>query len=596
MFDMAVRLARRARDARRAGVHDSRRGVRGRGLIGAAVVLASGVTIAGRAAAYTIETQVTRGCHESITGDALRQVRAMGLAPPLASTEEDDDPLIGDVPFHTADDEKDLGAVSLVLGVRDNDVKDLSATALDQLAQLTAEPAGQREHCLRSDVDKEPGGTKQAVADCRAFIKERLVASLEGLGADGKPDGHLRQPLTVTLALRGKYTVSVPRFYVRAGQAIHAIQDSFTHTFRDPKDPHKITVTLDWIDYASNKLDEPKDGPPHMTALDRCDDPDDLRKQKHQLAIEASAAALQVALDPTLTAEAKAAGFDKMLDTYISYEDAKCSAANAWCDAAENQYRPSGCGCGVAGAGGGGLLAASGLAALTAMIVARRRARERTSPARGKRRHVAAASLALLTCAFAPRLAAAQETSPLPEAPEHAPQGPVAALSGDSQSAKPGMKDPAGSKFLHASIGGSYDNAALAFTLGGKYQLSQYWMLGGDVEWNPWLPRTPFSFRAGTGNVYASLVRRYQMAYEAVNFRTTVALGLSTLLMDLPGANKWSLGPIFGISFLGVEWKLAPGYFLVVDPTYIIIDAPHLTGTPLVYYQYRFQVGLEFGG
>jgi len=81
-----------------------------------------------------------------------------------------------------------------------------------------------------------------------------------------------------------------------------------------------------------------------------------------------------------------------------------------------------------------------------------------------------------------------------------------------------------------------------------------------------------------------------------VNLRTTAALGISTLLIDLPGAEKWSAGPLVGVSFLGVEWKIAPGYFLVVDPTYLVFAMPHLTGVPLGYYQYRFQVGIEFGG
>jgi hypothetical protein len=580
-----------------------------------------------RAAAYTIETQVTQGCHEGITGDALREVRLMNLALPLPSTEQDDGPLLDDLPFSLANDEKDIGAAAMILGVRDNDIKDLSPEALDELGQLTADPALQREHCLRSDTEREPDGTAQAVADCRAFIKQRLLDSLDGLGTDGAPDGQLRQPLTVTLALRGRYTVSVPMFYVRFGQAAHAIQDSFTHTFRDVADPHKITETLDWIDYASNHLNEAQDGPPHMSELDRCDDPDPLRTQRHHLAIEATAVALQIAVDPTLSRDAKGTAFDDMLDTYISYSDEGCTQANAWCNAPENAYRSNGCGCEL-GKAGAGQRGASVLGGLIVTLFALRRRR-----ARAVVRGVTLTVLALLTLG-APRLALAQgepgqaatpaadhraagappppaeqtptvlKTPPasaqketvLPTAPEHAPQGPAAALSGTSSAATPGLRDPAGSVFLHAAAAASYDNPALSFALGGKYQLSSGWMVGLDAEWNPWLPKTPFRFRAGTGNAYATLVRRYQFGYEPVNFRTTAALGASTLLIDLPGAQKWGVGPLAGISFLGVEWKVHPGYYLVVDPTYFTMVAPHLTGTPLVYYQYRFQVALEIGG
>jgi len=568
--------------------------------VGASALWAAAVvgSLAGaaEASAYTIETQITTGCHESISADALRRVRAtLHLGAPLPYTNSDDGPLVEDLPFNVPDDMKDIGGATLLLGVRDNDVKSLAATSLDQLAQVTADPTTQREHCLRTYGEEEPNGTALAVADCRAFIKEKLVAALDGLGPDGTPDVHSRDDLTVSLALSGQITVSVPRFYLRAGQAIHAIQDSFTHTFRSTVDQHQITVCLDWIHFANNTLNESTDGPPHMTELDRCDNPDALRTLKHNLAIEATTMALQIALDPTLSPDAKSAGFDRMLDTYVVFDTtANCTFANKWCNAPENQYRNAGCGCGVAGADTRGLAASMVVAALAGLALLRRRRRQSPSPAADRR--AIRATLLMLGAVATPRIALAQETAPLPEAPTHAPQGPVAALEGKSESGKKGMKDTAGSLFGHVAVGASYDHAALAFAIGGKLQISQGWMAGLDVEWNPWIPTVPLSFRAGAGNVYWSVVRRYQMAYESVNLRTTAALGISTLLIDLPGAEKWSAGPLVGVSFLGVEWKIAPGYFLVVDPTYLVFAMPHLTGVPLGYYQYRFQVGIEFGG
>ncbi len=550
-----------------------------------------------RASAYTIQTQITQGCHESITEDALRKVRsASKLAPALPSTEPDDDAIVGDVPFTTPDDFMDIGSTTLIIGVRDNDVKDLSATALDELAQLTADSAGQREHCLRAGGEKEPNGTSQAVADCRAFIKEKLLAALGGLGPNGAPDGSLRDALTTQFALRGKLTVSLPRFYLNAGQALHAIQDSFTHTFRKASDQHRITVTLDWIDYADNALDEGTEGPPHMSQLDRCDDPDDLRTQKHRLAVEASARALQIALDTTLSRDAKSAAFDQMLDAYIVYDGSGgCTYANAWCNAAENQYRPSGCACGMAGArlpGGTGI--ALGAFVVCAFVGRRRRWDRRLRQTRGARQAVAVGVASMFVMA-ATQVASADDRPATPAEP-HGLAGPAAALEGKSNSGAVGKTDTAGAFFGHAAVGASYDHAALAFAVGAKYQIFKYWMVGLDAEWNPWLPVQPFGIRPGTANLYASVVRRYQMVWESVNFRTTAALGVSTLLVDLPGAPKGGIGPLFGISFIGVEFKLSPGFFLVIDPTYLVFDAPHLTGTPLVYYQYRFQVAIEFGG
>ena len=67
-------------------------------------------------------------------------------------------------------------------------------------------------------------------------------------------------------------------------------------------------------------------------------------------------------------------------------------------------------------------------------------------------------------------------------------------------------------------------------------------------------------------------------------------------LFNLVGAERGSIGPFLGLSFLGVEFKISRGFFLTVDPSYIAFPVPHITGAPFGYYQYRFQVGLEFGG
>ena len=68
------------------------------------------------------------------------------------------------------------------------------------------------------------------------------------------------------------------------------------------------------------------------------------------------------------------------------------------------------------------------------------------------------------------------------------------------------------------------------------------------------------------------------------------------LLFDLVGAPAGISGPFVGLSLLGAEWKAAPGFYVTIDPTYIALPMPHLTGTPLLYAQYRFMLGVEFGG
>jgi hypothetical protein len=158
----------------------------------------------------------------------------------------------------------DLGGATLLVGVRDNDLKGRDSMALSQLALVHGEPSAQREHCLRNSHEKEPDGSSLAVNDCRAFILERVAQALVGLDATGTPDLTNRTSLPLYLSLRHGVDASLPTYYVRIGQAIHAIEDSFTHTYRSA-DEMQITVDLDWVDEANGDLVEATDGPPHST-------------------------------------------------------------------------------------------------------------------------------------------------------------------------------------------------------------------------------------------------------------------------------------------------------------------------------------------
>jgi len=536
------------------------------------------------AAAFTIESSITRGCHEQVTADAWRGVRAQRpeATMPLPSS-GDDQALMDDLPFSLPADLADIGGATLLMGVRDNDLKSFAATALDQLAQLNADPSGQKEHCLRSTDDKEPDGSKNAVAACRSFIHDTLISALEGLDAQGLPDVNQREKLTITLAIRGKTQVMVPLFFLRAGRGIHAIQDSFTHTFRNQAEMPQITTVLNWINYADDNLDEASEGPPHLTELDRCDDPDKLRTRRHQLAIAASTEALAVLLDGSMNASDKSSALDAVLDKYVSFDESSdCHAANHWCNAPELAYRPSGCQCNVLGVGDREWSAWWWLGALLASWQLRR-----------KRRLAQAASLCVAIFAG---LGTARAESATPDQSSGTLRAPIDALVNAGAPPRKGAQDPAGAFFGRATFGASYDKPALVGGLGMRYQLSRPFMIGFDVEWNPWIVFVPEHVRGGAASAYFSLIRRFQMKNEALNLRSSVALGGSMLLIDLVGAPAGSVGPFFGISFLGIEWKLYRGIYLCVDPTYIAFPVPHVTGAPLGYYQYRFQFGLEFGG
>jgi len=185
-----------------------------------------------------------------------------------------------------------------------------------------------------------------------------------------------------------------------------------------------------------------------------------------------------------------------------------------------------------------------------------------------------------------------------PARPANSPdnRGPLTALEGESNSGAPNTVDTAGAFFGRVAAGASYDKPGFAGGIGARYQLSQPFMLGFDAELNPFVTATPTRVRSGVLNAYFSLIRRFQLKSDAVNVRSQIGLGASFLLMDLVGAPAGSFGPFFGLSFLGIEWKMARGFYLTVDPTYLAFPVPHVTGAPFGYLQYRFLVGLEFGG
>jgi hypothetical protein len=536
------------------------------------------------ASAFPIESGATQPCHEEITMAAWRQVQASfpEQAAPLSS-QGDDEALIKDVPFTVPKSLQSIGPVTLLLGVRDNDLKEHGPTDLKNLAPEASDPDVQMEHCLRAPEHDEPGGTEAAVEACRIFIRGKLLRALDGLDENSRPDSRKREELEVSLAIRDQIHVDVPLFFLNAGRALHALQDSFTHTFRNPDEPGKITVMLNFVDYTNGTLDEAVDGPPHASELDKCDDPDELRTERRELATEASAVALLALLDPELARAAKEHAIEAMLDSYVAFDKkSDCNIDNNWCEAAEREYGSPTLRCSFAGTSPrASLLMLLPFVSLALLLRLRRRA----SVAK-----LVAAAAFIVASGSGIGVARADDESSGPI------DGPASALSGKSDSATVGNIDRAGAFFGRVAVGASYDNAALSGGLGTRYQLSRRWMVGLDAEWNPYIATSPGKLRSGSGNAYLSLIRRFQLRYQSVNIRTTASLGASMLLFDLVGADKYSVGPFFGLSFLGVEWKVARGFYLTLDPTYIAIPVPSLKGVPFMYAQYRFLLGVEFGG
>jgi membrane-associated phospholipid phosphatase len=147
---------------------------------------------------------------------------------------------------------------------------------------------------------------------------------------------------------------------------------------------------------------------------------------------------------------------------------------------------------------------------------------------------------------------------------------------------------------LSAGAAGSVNDAALAFSVGGRLRASRHWTLGVDAEWNPWLSidGAPQA-RAGAFNLFASGIFNIPLHDQRLTLRVTASLGGSRTLIDLYGVPKGTTGLFVGLSPLGVDWRASRLFDVVINPLGIAVPVPQLGGIPFWYPQYRAAVGLE---
>ena len=558
------------------------------------------------AGAWGIGSQLDKeGCHERITAQALRNARMRHATAPMIGMTRDERALAEDVQFVPPSDLKyDMGAMALLLGVRDNDLKGQDPLDALEVVELHGDPATQHEHCIRGKEDDHGAGSDAALAKCRQFILDRAMEALDGIGADRMVDANARMELQVHLNVRGKVDHPMPLFYVKMGQALHALEDGFTHTYRADDGGHAVTVVLNWIEAVDGTpADEGRDGPPHLAQLDQCDNPDPIVQRNYGLAVEASTALLVTALDPSMSRDAKRAAFEATLTKYLSYRPG-CTLENDWCNAGEaNVASTTGC------SAGGRAEAIPWVSLILILGAIARAGRYRMSV------------IPLFAGVLFASPASAEETPPPVSAPEATvqPEAPVVPL----EAARPeDIKDVVkgeepgrdvmtptveeirevredkrlGSRWgFTAVVGGSFVNGAGAVGLGGRFRINERWLIGLDAEWNPWVVKNPIAARAGAGNAYLTLIRRFPMKFDRVNLRTSLHAGISTLLFDVYGAKKFDIGPYAAFTPLGIDYDLGNAMRVVIDPVQIAVPVPHLGMLPLYYEQFRLMVALQVG-
>jgi hypothetical protein len=556
--------------------------------------------------AWAIGSQINEaGCHEPITAEALRRVRlAFDTAPVLTPT-RDEAAMIADVLFAPPSDfVHDLAGMTLLLGVRDNDLKGINPLSSLDLIQVHGSPFTQDEHCIRASDHDDAIGNQMALAACRAYIVGTATEALDGLDASGTVDPTIRTPFTLFVGIRGEITPLLPLFYVRIGAAVHALEDGFPHTYRTA-DGMKVAVVLNSIDDVNGTYDEPRDGPLHRAELDRCWDGDPTIRRNYDLTIQAATELLSVALDPELGREQKIERFDLVALKYLGYEPG-CTFDNNWCDSPESTVTNSITGCAGCTASGTSTLAWSALALLGVLV---------GWPGRRARGARIGATLVMVTTLAKPaRADDPPPADPPPATPaDDQPGVPISASDPTSENGQePGrdVKTPTVKQLAEVradkelgnhwgftgSFGGAVDRPAIVTSLGVRYRLSEKWIVGLDVGWNPWVTTSPMNVRSGVATVSGAVTRRFPMRFDRVNLRTTLHLGVSTLLFDVYGAPKYSVGPYVALSPLGIDYDLGRAVRIVWDPMEMALPMPFVGQLPLYYEQFRMMIGLQIGG
>ncbi len=553
--------------------------------------------------------QGSDACHEDITGEALREVRkTVPEAGPIAP-DRNERAMINDAPFTVPDDLAEVGGITLMLAVRDNDLNGRKPTDNFELVKHHGDPAKQQAHCLRAPDQDGPAGALAALESCKQFIREHFTAALDGLGADGRVDPTRRMTARVVLSLRGGIDAEVPIAHWELGLALHALQDGFTHSLRETS-TMRVTEVLNWVEFVEGDLEPARDGPEHLGPLDQCNGPRPEQQARRAAAVAASTDVMKILFTPGRDRAARLAELDSVLARYFAHKDG-CTADNEWCSATEFDV-PDSSGCRAAPARTRSPLHALGLLGVALVILTWRRRRVLTA--------VVAAALIVGLAGGAARAespdapddptTAGDDAPPAPGEPEVIPANPDREAAAEGREPGRDVETPApaeivkvrkdkrlGSKWgLYAAGAGSFDNPGFATVLGVRYRVKEKYSLGLDAEWNPWIGTSPVRTHAGSGSLYFTAIRRYPMTWDRVNLRTTAHLGASMLLFDMYGAEKYDVGPFVGLSLLGIDIDLGGSKRLVIDPADLVVPIPHVTGFPLYYPQYRFTIGIQFGG
>lgn len=529
------------------------------------------------AAAWQIEDPIHDPCHERLSQTALTRAGYAQAPTPLS---HDDARLRDNLEFDASPYDANIYALSLVLGVRNADTHGGPDFSFANNAAAANAPDDQAAHCLRRADQDGPEGDAAAVADCRAWIESLYWQALGGLDEDGNVTPDTRTDAKVATEFQGSVSYPLSRLYYFAGHALHAVQDSFTHSFRSP-DGRRIRHVFNWSDQVSCSLDEARDGHGHETVLDHCKDGDPSQAERFELSAEASTDLLSALTEPGGHAE-RAERIAAFLDRWMTYEP-DCTLDNAYCDSpvfdwlkrsdrSDKNICDGLLGCQSGGGTARGRTSPSGgLLALGALALAAFGWRRR----RGSSAALLGAALLLAPCyADAQEQDTDRDTNAAPA--NDAPRGPR----------------KVGGPRLEARGSLSVDNPAYAVGVVGLYGFKRA-DVGVFAELNPWYSIERRRMSMGATN-FGVLGHYLHPLRRDLVLRFGLGVGVSMLNADMLGVNAGNLGIFLNIRAMGLIWEFADGVAVTADPLDIALPAPGLVGWPVLFTQHRVSLGLQF--
>jgi hypothetical protein len=531
-------------------------------VVSATLTLGAALLSASPAHAWQIEDPLHAPCHERLSQAALS--RAGYAARPSALSGDDAD-LYENVDFDASAYDDNLYALSLLIGVRWGDTHGGPSFSFGSMAAAANAPDDQRAHCLRSADQDGPEGEASAVQDCRSWIESLYWLALSSLDADGNVLPDRRTSATVATEYQGTVSYPLSELYFYAGRALHAVQDSFTHTFRS-QDGRRIRHVFNWSDQVSCTLDEARDGHGHEGVLDDCEDGDPSQAERFEHATAASAELLTALTTPGARAE-RAERIATFLDDWMSYEpgctlqSGYCeSPVYAWLERSERSDRdicegPLSCAAVPPARGSSGALLLGALLAVTTFARRRRR------------------------CVPAALLGASLLLQPTP------------ARADDETEHAPAVVKRVGGPRVEARGSLSVDNPAYAFGVAGLYAFKRA-DVGAFAELNPWYSFERRRMSLGATN-FGVLGHYLHPLRRDLVLRFGLGLGASVLNTDMLGVNAGNLGIYLNVRVMGLIWEFSDGLALTADPLDLALPAPALVGWPILHTQHRFSLGLQ---